>query len=265
MRRLLLAIAFTTTLANVTEAQQAPDPRVADIVRSTKICIGVFPATQYSKDPKTGEQKGLALDISRALAARAGVAEVITVEHPNPVAVVACVKAGGCDLGFVGFEPARLTEVDFTPPFIRRDFTYLVPAGSSIRSAADADRSGVRIVAARGHASTAALVRALKQTKPVLAEDVEPAFELLRTGGADAFASVREVVLRYSAQLPGSRVLDDAYDSSLVAIAIQKGRAGWLAYVSEFLDEAKRSGWMRQTIDRAGLRGFDVIIHKATK
>ena len=70
--------------------------------------------------------------------------------------------------------------------------------------------------------------------------------------------------MRYSAQLPGSRVLDDAYDSSLVAIAIQKGRAGWLAYVSEFLDEAKRSGWMRQSIERAGLRGFDVITQKAT-
>ena len=264
MIKLILAVAFIATLASDSKAQQAPDPRIADIAHSGKIRIGVFPATQYSKDPKTGEQKGLALDISRALAARAGVAEVITVEHPNPVAVVACVRAGGCDLGFIGLEPARLTEVDFTPAFIRRDFTYLVPAGSSIRSAADADRSGVRIVAARGHASTTALVRALKQTKAVLAEDVEPAFELLRTGGADAFASVREVVLRYSAQLPGSRVLDDAYDTSLVAIAIQKGRAGWLAYVSEFLDEAKRSGWMRQSIERAGLRGFDVITQKTT-
>jgi polar amino acid transport system substrate-binding protein len=264
MEKMLLAIAFSATLPIIAEAQQATDPRVADIVRADKIRIGVFPATQYSKDPKTGEQKGLAIDISRALAARVGVAEVVPVEHPNPVAVVACVKAGGCDLGFIAFEPARLIEVDFTPPFIRRDFTYLVPAGSSIRSAADADRPGVRIVAARGHASTAALVRVLKQTKPVLADDIEPAFDLVRTGSADAFASVREVVLQYSAQLPGSRVLDDAYDSSLVAIAVQKGRAGWLAFVSEFLDEAKRSGWMRQTIDRSGLRGFDVVTQNAS-
>jgi polar amino acid transport system substrate-binding protein len=176
---------------------------------------------------------------------------------------VACVKADRCDLGFISIDPARLSEVAFTPPFIRRDFTYLVPPGSTIRSAADADRPGVRVAAARGHASTAALIRVLKQSNPVLAEDIEPAFTLLRTGGADAFASVREVVLQYSARLPGSRVLEDAYASSLVAIAMQKERAGWLAYVSEFLDEAKRSGWMRQTIDRAGLRGFDVITQKA--
>jgi polar amino acid transport system substrate-binding protein len=263
MRKLLLAAVAIATLASTAEAQQVPDPRVADIVRSGKIRIGVFPATQYFKDPKTGEQKGLALDISRALAARAGVAEVITVEYPNPVAVVACVKTGGCDLGFMSLETARLTEVDFTPPFIRRDFTYLVPRGSSIRSAADADRPGIRIVAARGHASTAALIRVLKQTKPLVAGDNDPAFDLLRTGGADAFASVREMVLQYSAQLPGSLVLADAYDSNFVAIAIQKGRAGWMAYVSEFLDEAKRSGWLRQSIERAGLRGFDIIIQKS--
>jgi hypothetical protein len=67
-----------------------------------------------------------------------------------------------------------------------------------------------------------------------------------------------------SQPLPGSRVLDDTYDSSLVGIAIQKGRPGWLAFVSEFLDEAKRSGSMRQSIDRAGLRGFEVVTQKAT-
>lgn len=242
--------------AHAQPAAQA-DPRVAHV--ADKIRIGVFPSTQYSKDTKTGERKGLALDITRALAVGIGATEIIPVEHPNPVAVVACVKTGECDLGFISLDPARLTEVDFTPPYIRRDFTYLVPAGSVVRSAADADRPGVRIVAVRGHASTTALVRVLKQTTPVYTEDLDPAFDLLRTGGADALASVREVVLRYSTQLHGSRVLDDSYDSSLVGLAIQKGSAGWLAYVSEFLEETKRSGWMRKAIDSAGLRGFEVV------
>jgi polar amino acid transport system substrate-binding protein len=235
------------------------DQRVADFVRVGKIRIGVFPSTQYSKDSKTGEPKGLAIDITRALAARLGVGEVIPVEHSNPVAVVVCVKAGGCDLGFIAIDPGRTTEVDFTPPYIRRDFTYLVAAGSSIRSPADADRPGVRIAAIRGHASTAALVRVIKQANPVYAEDVEPAIDLLRAGAADAFASVRETLLRYSTQLPGSHVLKDGYETSLVGIAIQKGHPGRLAYISEFLDDMKRSGWLRRAIDGAGLRGFEVV------
>jgi ABC-type amino acid transport substrate-binding protein len=137
----------------------------------------VFPSTQYSKDTKTGEQRGLALAITRALTSRLGITEVSTVEHPNPVAVVACVKAGECDLGFVSIEPARLAEVDFTPPYIRRDFTYLVPANSSVRGVDDADRPGIRIATVTGHASRTALVRVLKQAKPVYADDLDPAFE----------------------------------------------------------------------------------------
>jgi len=188
-----------------------------------------------------------------------GVAEVIPVEHTTPAAVVTCVKTGGCDLGFISVEPARTTEVDFTPPYIRRDFTYLVSSNSSIRSSLDADRSDVRIVAVRGHASTTALVRVIKQATPVYADDLDPAFEVLRTGGADAFASVREVLLRYSEQLPGSRVLESSYESSLVGVAVQKERPGWLTYVGEFLDEMKRSGQLRRAIDAAGLRGFEVV------
>jgi len=118
------------------------DQRVADLAHAGKIRIGVFPSTQYSEDSKTGEPKGLAIDITRAIAARLGIAEVIPIKHTDPVAVVACVKAGECDLGFISIEPDRATEVDFTPPYIRRDFTYLVPAGSLIHNATDADRPG---------------------------------------------------------------------------------------------------------------------------
>jgi polar amino acid transport system substrate-binding protein len=256
----VLLCGATIAWALPAHAQQSAsaDQRLADVVRAGKIRIGVFPSTLYSKETK----KGLAVDIARALAARLGVGEVVPVEHPNPVAVVACVKAGECDLAFSSIEPARATEVDFTPPCIQRDFTYLVPTGSSIRSAADADRPGVRIAAVRGHASTTALVRIIKHANPVYAEDLDPAFELLRAGTADALASVREVVLRYSTKLPGSQVLADSYETSLVAIAIQKGHPGRLAYIGEFLDDMKRSGELRRAIDDAGLRGFEVVTPK---
>src|SRR4051812_26585969 len=85
MGRMVLAVAFTVAVASIAEAQQDRDPRVADVVQAGKIRIGVFPSTQYSKDSNTG----IALDISRALAARVGVAEVTPVEHSSPVGVVA--------------------------------------------------------------------------------------------------------------------------------------------------------------------------------
>ena len=51
---------------------------------------------------------------------------------------------------------------DFTPPVVQQDYTYLVPAGSSIKSAADADKPGVRIAVVRNHLSTLALSRRIE-------------------------------------------------------------------------------------------------------
>jgi polar amino acid transport system substrate-binding protein len=251
------AIAWVVT-ANSQPAPQA-DPSVAEIVGAGKIRIGVFPSTQYVKDGKSGDAKGLSLDITRLLAARLGIREVVPVEYANPVGVLACLKAGECDLGFTAYDRPRLNDVDFTPPYIRRDFTYLVPPGSSIRSPGDADRQGIRIAAVRGHASTASLVRILKQATLVYAEDFEPAMDMIRAGKVDAFGSVRDMLLGSASNFPGAQVLQEGYDTSLVAVSVQKGRVGWLSYVSEFLDETKRSGWMRQAIDRAGLQGFEVV------
>jgi polar amino acid transport system substrate-binding protein len=217
------------------------DLRVADLVRAGKIRIGVFPSFQFSKDSATGEPRALAIGIARALAARLGLSGVITLEHPTPPNVVECVKTGGCDMGFMLIDPARATDVDFTPPFVRSDFTSLLPAGSPLRSAMDADRPVLRIAVVRGHASTAALARLIKQASLVYADTYDFAVDLLRAGNADAFASIRELLLQYSARLSGSRVLEDSYQSNFAGIAVPKGHAGRLAFISAFLDEMKRS------------------------
>ena len=102
------------------------------------------------------------------------------------------------------------------------------------------------------------LARILKQATLLYADMPEPAFELLRTEKANAFASLREILLRYSTQLPGSRVLDERYGFNTLGIAVPKGRAGRLAYLSEFVEEAKASGLVQRALDHAGWRGVRV-------
>jgi polar amino acid transport system substrate-binding protein len=139
-----------------------------------------------------------------------------------------------------------------------------LPANSQIRSAADVDRPGIRIAAVRGHASTAALLRIVKQASPVYGDTYESAVELLRTGNAEAFASIREMVLQYSTQLSGSRVLEDNYQSNLAGVAVPKGNAGRLSYIGDFLDHMKRSGSLQRLVDGAGLRGVELVAPKAS-
>ena len=236
---------------------RTPDPRAADLVHAGKIRIGLFPP-QYSKDAATGELKGVWADIARALAARLGI-ELVLVEHATPFKMVDCLKAGVCDVGFLGFDPSRAADVEgFSPPFIEVDYTYLVPADSSIRSATDADRPEVRIAVVRGHASTLTLSRMRKLADLISVDTPDNAFDLLRTGRVNAWASIRPVLLDYSVRLPGSRVLEDRYGVNLPAVVVAKGQAARLAYISEFIEEAKASGMVQRAIAQSGLRGIQV-------
>jgi hypothetical protein len=116
------------------------------------------------------------MELARGLARRLGV-EVQLVGHPTPPKAVECVKTAACDLVIVGIEPSRAAEVDFSQPVIQFDYTYLVPAGSSIGSIADVDRPGIRIAVLRNHASTFALSRIVKHAELVAAEVPDTAFD----------------------------------------------------------------------------------------
>src|SRR5262245_60056546 len=258
MKKLVLTVTLIAMLASFAEAQQTPDPRVADLVQAGKIRVGVH-SVMYANDAQSGKLKAasvgiILLDIARALGARIG-AEILPVGHPTIPEMLTCLRAGACDTGFMGPDPSR-TGVDFSPPILQVDYTFLVPATSSIQRIADIDRPGVRIAVVSDHASTLTLSRMLKHAQLVYAATPDPTFELLRSGQADAFASVRGVLLAYSAKLPGSRVLDEHYGANLVGMVVPKGQAARLTYISEFIEQAKASGLVQQAIERAGLPGY---------
>ena len=199
---LIMLALMAVTIAN---AQQAPDPRVADLVRTGKLRVALF-LPQYTKDPATGQINGELhlVDTARALAARLGV-EMVLIPLPTPTAAMEGLKTGTCDVAFLGINPARAREVGLSPPFVEMDYTLLVPANSAVRSVADVDRPGIRIAAVRNHASSVALAARLSHAQLVYTDTPDPAFDLLRTGQADAWASVGYVLQSYSGRLPGSR------------------------------------------------------------
>ena len=237
-------------------AQQKPDPRVADLVHAGKIRVGLFPP-QYIKDSKTGELRSVWVEVARALAGRIGV-ELITLERPTPPAAVECLNGDECDVIFLPFDARAANAGNFSFPFIQLEYTLLVPAGSPISAIPDADRPGVHIAAVRNHSSTMTLSRILKQAELVYADTPDPAFDLLRSGRADVMASTRNALLEFSNKLPGSRVLEDYYGANLNRVVVPKGRAEWLAYVNEFVEETKASGLIQKAIDSVGPRGITV-------
>src|ERR1700704_3395377 len=89
-----------------------------------------------AKDPATGEPKGVAADLGRELGKRLGV-PVELVPYPNPGALADDAKSGRWDVGFLGAEPQRANEIDFTAAYVEIEATYLVQPGSALHSIDD--------------------------------------------------------------------------------------------------------------------------------
>jgi polar amino acid transport system substrate-binding protein len=240
----------------MTGKRQISDPRIADLVQAGKVRVALY-VPNYVKDPDTGELHGWAPDVVRALGAHFGIVGV-PLEHPHPPAAMASLKSGAADAAILGIVASRAAEVDYTAPLVEADYTILAPAGSPYRSLADADRPGVRIAAVRNHASTMALAQIVKHATFLCAEMPDPTFAILRSGNADLFASLRQVLLQYSAQLPGSRLFDGRYGFNSIGIAVPKGMPGRLAAMNEFAEEAKSSGLVRRAIYSSGWSGIQV-------
>lgn len=238
------------------DAQPASDDRVADLVRAGEFRAGLF-GSQFSKDPKTGMLQGVRPDMARGLAARIGVEAVLLV-HPGPGDAIKSLKTGACDIVFLPKDERVADAGDVSYPFIQSEYTLLVPAGSAIQEASDADHPGIRIAAVRGHASTATLTKVIKRAEIILGDGERAAFELLRSGRADFFASTRQLLGKVSRELAGSRVLSDRYGYQFNRVVVPKGRADWLDYANEFVEDAKRSGFIQEAIDREATSAFDV-------
>ena len=70
-----------------------------------------------------------------------------------------------------------------------------------------------------------------------------------------AVARLAAAVRRQASRLAHRR---GGFQFTGVAIAVPKGRPEALAYVTAFLDKAKRSGAVRRAFERAGLSHLDV-------
>jgi polar amino acid transport system substrate-binding protein len=201
--------------------------------------------------------RGVAIEVARALAERIGTG-LTFVEYPSPPAVLQGIKDNAWDVGFLAVDPSRATLVDFSPPYLQIDATFLVRENSKIRDVAALDEVGTRIAVTSKSVEEIILRQTLKRASLQSVERIPAALELLRGGNADALAAPRPALVPLFAKLQGSRVLDGSFHTAFGAIAVPKGQAERLSYVAEFIEHAKSSGVIRQAIERGGARGVQV-------
>ncbi len=220
------------------------------------INLGNFLLT--ATDPKTGQYKGVAVDLGQELAKRLGVPVDVT-GFPSPGALAEAAKSGVWDVGFLGVEPQRANEIDFTAAYVEIEATYLVPPRSPIRSIAEVDREGVRIAISAKSAYDLYLTRNLKHAVLVRVSGADAVFKRFVDDGLDALAGLRPRLTKDHASLPGSRILDGRFTAVQQGVGTPKGRdAAAVKYLREFVEEVKASGLVAQLIEKNKVVGLTV-------
>lgn len=210
-----------------------------------------------AKDPATGAPMGIAADLGRELARRLGL-PVELVPYPNPGALADDAGKGKWDVGFLGAEPQRANEIDFTAAYVEIEATYLVPPGSPLKAIADVDRKGVRVAVPERSAYELFLTRSIRNAELVRIKGADESFRQFVEQKLEALAGLRPRLVTDHDNLPGSRILEGNFTAVQQAAGVPKGRAAAFGYLREFIEDVKASGLVAGTIEKNNIRGLTV-------
>jgi polar amino acid transport system substrate-binding protein len=209
-----------------------------------------------STAPADGEPSGIAPDIGRDLARRLGV-PVAFVRYPGPGVLVEAVSSGVWDVGLIGADPLRASEIAFTPAYLEIEATYLVPADSPIHQVAEVDRPGMRIAVAEKTAYDMYLRGALKHATLHHAQGGDAAYQLFLREHLDALAGLKVQLAADQPKHPNTRLLDGRFTAIQQAIGTPIQRTAAAAYLREFVQDL-RAGLVAQLIAHYGVPGVTV-------
>ena len=231
----------------------------SEIAPSGKLRVGLNHGNFLLVTPGSSatEPRGVAPDVARELGRRVGVpVEFIKFDTAGKLGDGA--KSGAWDVAFLGAEPQRAAEIAFTAAYLEIPSTYLVPAGSPIRSVAEVDREGVRIAVADQSAYGLYLARTIKHAKLVMTQGLDSSFDVFVSQKLEALAGLKPRLLTDVQKLPGARILDGQFTAVQQAIGTAKNREASARLLRAFVEDVKASGLVAEAIARNGAQGVSV-------
>ena len=261
----LMKIAAGTALllvlaGGVAAAEDVPGSREVSPTGSLRVAIAVGPAASTfwaTRDPASGDVRGVTVELAKAAAATLHVPlKLIAYQNSGEIAAAAATDAW--DISFMPADAERAKFVDQGPPYVVYESTYLVRAGSEIRTIADVDRPGMQVGAIAGTATSRTIARSLKQATLTTFPNPETAAELLGHGRLDALAMGTEALNDLARSLHGTRVLNEPVQSTGVVVTVPKNHPATRDWAARFIEHAKADGTVRRALDSAGFGGAAV-------
>jgi len=201
---------------------------------------------------------GVTIDLSREFARELGV-EVTFLQFDTAAKSVAALAAGEADIGFMAIDPLRAETTHFTPAYVQIEGYYLVPEASTIRTNADVDRAGTRIVMGAGSAYGLYLTRNIKNAELVQMPTSEAVVDAMLKDGLEVSAGVKQGLEADARRIGGLRLLGERFMVIHQAMAMPRGRsAAAAAFIDDFVGRMKRGGFVAASLARHAIVGATV-------
>jgi polar amino acid transport system substrate-binding protein len=205
----------------------------------------------------SGDPQGVSPDMAAEIARRLNV-PVAYVQFERPSKLADAAGTNTWDIGLIGAEPQRAEKITFTAAYCEIEATYLVPKGSPISSIAEVDRAGVRITVRRGAAYDLWLERNIKHATVLRSDSADGPLNQFIAEKLEAYAALKPQLLTDVEKVPGSKILAGNFMTVQQAIGTAKPNTAGAKFLSEFVDEAKRSGLVARLIEKHHVKGLSV-------
>ena len=204
-----------------------------------------------------GDPIGVSPDVARAIATALGVPlKLIPFKSPGELGD----QAGNnvWDIGNIGAEPQRAETIAFSAAYCEIASTYLVPAGSPIKSIADVDKPGIRIAVTGRSAYGLWLERNIKQATLVRSDTLDSAYNQFVAEKLEALAGLKPRLIDDVKKLPGARILDGQFSAVQQAVGTPRKNTAAAPWLAAFVEEAKASGLIASLIEQHKVVGLSV-------
>ncbi len=201
-----------------------------------------------------GDPDGVSPDMACAVAERLGVTvKLVPFKTPGELADAAVEDVW--DIGNIGAEPERAKNIAFTAAYVEIEATYLVPVVSPIQSIDEVDRAGVRIAVSARSAYELWLSDNIKHAELVMAQGLGASFDIFVERKLEALAGLRPRLVDDVKKLPGARILDGKFTAVQQAIGTKPDREAGAAFLRDFVEEVKASGFVAELIEKHAVTG----------
>ncbi len=203
------------------------------------------------------EPVGVAPDMARAIADSLGVpVSYVTFKSPGELSDQAGKDVW--DIGLIGAEPQRAAVMTFSAAYVEIEATYMVPADSPLKTIADVDREGVRIVTSARSAYGLWLENNIKKATLVQVAGLDGAFRKFYDEKYEVLAGLRPGMLKDIETHPGLRIMDGKFAAVQQAIGCNKPATEGARYIAAFVENAKKSGLVARLIEKHKVKGLSV-------